>query len=279
MDLGFWEKMTIAIVVAAMFGIVTESGLVGLSTFFFLLLIFMGRIDSYHLATVQLRRRKEIFENIYIATGATLFIALVIWYFIQDFLPLKDPQARGTVAWAIVVFLLGIVQFSLTKYIFPDDSKKRKIQAFQKKEFDIPTRRKKPNKKAIRSRLYGPEPVFAPDGSIVRTEIKNFSALLPVAAALDKEEELGEAPAIREAAEALGVEVDEDSVLTTRNRLFRAVKLRLRRGEIIRLQQLLQVAEDAEEAGFILFLQSLPAGRFPPLALPFAIFYAKKGAL
>jgi hypothetical protein len=164
------------------------------------------------------------------------------------------------------------------RYLLPEDQKK-KIRAHRKKEFDIPTHRKKPTKKAIRSRLYGPEPVFAPDGSIVRTEIKNLSALLPVAAALGKEEELGEAPAIREAAEALGVEVDEDSVVTTRNRLFRAVRLRIRKGEIVRLQQLLQIAEDREEKGFILFLQSLPAGRFPPLALPFAIYYSKKGAL
>jgi len=247
-------------------------GVVGGALILFFTLIVFGMIESKHLTTSQKRERKNLFENIYLIAGAIILTALSAWYFLSENLNIKDEMMRDWMAYAFIVFLLITIRLVVGRIY---KKSKKEIKAKQIKEFDdLEIQKKEIDKDEIRARGYGIEPVFAKDGSISRVELKNPQIIEGLVKDLRKKRPAA-GVVIEALAERFGVEIVEDSLVKTRRRIFNSARKAIKRGEVIRLQQLLQHAEDDEEAGFILFLQNLKSKKSPPLAVPFAIYYIR----
>ena len=247
-------------------------GVVGSALILFSLLLGFGLLSTKHLSTSQVRKRKNLFEDIYLISAIIIASALASWYLLSENLPVKDEAIRAGVAFALVVAVLIVVRFIIGRIYRKDNNKE--IKAKQKKEFDLPIEKNEIDEEEIRVRGYGVDPVFALDGSIARVELKNPYIVEGVIKEFRKKKP-AEGVVVEALVERFGVEIVEDSIVKTRGRIYNAARKAIRRGEVIRLQQLLQYARDDEEAGFILFLQNLKSGKFPPLAVPFAIFYMR----
>lgn len=247
-------------------------GVVGSALILFSLLLGFGLLSTKHLSTSQVRKRKNLFEDIYLISAIIIAAALASWYFLSEKLPLKDEAIRDGAAFALVVAALVVARFIIGRIYRKDNNKE--IKAKQKKEFDLPIEKNEIDAEEIRARGYGVEPVFALDGSIARVELKNPYIVEGVIKEFRKKKP-AEGVVVEALVERFGVEIVEDSIVKTRRKIYDAARKAIRRGEVIRLQQLLQHAKDDEEAGFILFLQNLKSRKFPPLAVPFAIFYMR----
>ncbi len=224
------------------------------------------------LVTAQRNEARAVFFSL-----GWKFITIITAYLTVTFL-LDKYLLHSTLFAALIT---TTILFIYTVYTFLAKEKEEEIDI--QKEFDLPIKKSNRSIDDVRHNLYGYRYKYTLDSAIDRIELKNKKIALGLAKEIERylhDKKLADSEITKLLAKKFEIDIDdEESLFDSHKKIVKRIADIYQKGGIVRVQQLLQHAENDEEKAFVHFLAQLGSKKFTPIGARYAIFAMKHNFL